>query len=283
MATISKTQRAQSVTYRAIVKRNGVVVKTKCFKTRTAARLWAKRVESDAELIEALGEKGARLTLSEVARQYLEDWSGRAHSRKYQINWWVAQLGTSSLSSVSVDDVRRCLDDYHASRVKHWAGNDAAGRPLLKEGSNTRAPATVNRMKAALSALYKYAARKGYTTRNPARQVAAQPEQNKRIRFLSDVEREQLLVACRESTWPKLYLLVITAIMTGARKGELKSLRWEQIDFEHRRATQSDSRMDLEAYGRIVRIADPQISPDGRTIVVTVGRRYESKGSRSDL
>ena len=203
MATISKTQRAQSVTYRAIVKRNGVVVKTKCFKTKTAARMWAKRIESDAEFMEALGEKGARLPLSEVAQQYLDDWSGRAHSRKYQVNWWVAQLGGSNLSSVSIDDVRRCLDNYHAGRVKHWAGTDAAGRPRFKEGSNSRAPATVNRMKAALSALYKYAARKGFTTRNPARQVAAHPEQNKRIRFLSDNERERLLLACRTSTWPK--------------------------------------------------------------------------------
>jgi integrase len=120
--------------------------------------------------------------------------------------------------------------------VKYWVGSDAAGRPLFKEGPNSRAPATVNRMKAALSALYKYAARKGYTTRNPARQVAAHPEQNKRIRFLSEEERAQLLLTCHQSTWPKLYLLVITAIMTGARKGELKSLRWEQIDFENRRA-----------------------------------------------
>lgn len=51
----------------------------------------------------------------------------------------------------------------------------------------------------------------------------------------------------------------------------------------------SESRMDLEAYGRIVRITDPQISPDGRTIVVTVGRadfdenRYDDELMRVDV
>ena len=52
---------------------------------------------------------------------------------------------------------------------------------------------------------------------------------------------------------------------------------------------QSGARMDLEAYGRIVRIADPQISPDGRTIIVTVGRadfdenRYDDELMRVDI
>ena len=36
--------------------------------------------------------------------------------------------------------------------------------------------------------------------------------------------------------------------------------------------SRAQSRMDLEALGRIVRIADPQIAPDGRSIVVTVSR-----------
>jgi len=32
------------------------------------------------------------------------------------------------------------------------------------------------------------------------------------------------------------------------------------------------ARMDLEAFGRIVRLADPQLSPDGKSIAVVVSR-----------
>jgi dipeptidyl aminopeptidase/acylaminoacyl peptidase len=38
----------------------------------------------------------------------------------------------------------------------------------------------------------------------------------------------------------------------------------------------AQSRMDLDAFGRIVRVADPQIAPDGKSIVVVVSRaNYE--------
>jgi dipeptidyl aminopeptidase/acylaminoacyl peptidase len=51
----------------------------------------------------------------------------------------------------------------------------------------------------------------------------------------------------------------------------------------------AQSKMDLDAYGRIVRIADPQIAPDGKSIVVTVSRadfeenRYDADLVRVDV
>jgi len=110
MATISKVPRANGVSYRAIVKRKGVALTTKCFETRTAARQWPKRVESDAEFIEANGEPGPRLTLEQVAQKYLDEWSGRSRGRRYQSPWWMRSLGQPRLPSVSVDDVRSCGD-----------------------------------------------------------------------------------------------------------------------------------------------------------------------------
>lgn len=56
-------------------------------------------------------------------------------------------------------------------------------------------------------------------------------ENNKVVRYLSDGEREALLVAAKASQWDKLYLLIILAITTGARRGEMLGLRWSDIDF----------------------------------------------------
>ena len=53
---------------------------------------------------------------------------------------------------------------------------------------------------------------------------------------MSTSERNGLLRACSEANWPKLYLLVLMAITTGARRGELLGLRWNDIDFERQTA-----------------------------------------------
>src|SRR5262249_7524331 len=75
---------------------------------------------------------------------------------------------------------------------------------------------------------------KGYV--HPCRSVERRTEHNERTRFLSDEERSRLLEACRASAWPKLYLLVLAALTTGARKGELVGLRWADVDLDRAEA-----------------------------------------------
>jgi integrase len=58
-----------------------------------------------------------------------------------------------------------------------------------------------------------------------------------RVRFLSDEERHQLLEACQASRNPYLYIVVMLALATGARRGELLSLRWPDVDLRRRMLT----------------------------------------------
>ena len=55
-------------------------------------------------------------------------------------------------------------------------------------------------------------------------------------RFLSQEEQAALLAACRASHWDKCHLLVLMALTTGARKGELLHLKWSDIDLGQRTA-----------------------------------------------
>jgi integrase len=56
-------------------------------------------------------------------------------------------------------------------------------------------------------------------------------ENNQRLRFLTESEIEALLTACEElkTNTPHLSPLVKMALLTGMRRGELLSLKWEQI------------------------------------------------------
>jgi len=64
------------------------------------------------------------------------------------------------------------------------------------------------------------------------RRVRKPPASRGRVRFLSPEEQERLLQACRVSHKPGLYPLVVLALTTGARRGELLSLPWQAVDLE---------------------------------------------------
>jgi integrase len=83
-------------------------------------------------------------------------------------------------------------------------------------------------------AIRKRIAPKGYA--HPCRSIERREENNERTRFLSDVEIQRLLEACKGSSWPRLYALVLVAITTGARKGELLGLTWGDVDLERAEA-----------------------------------------------
>ena len=80
------------------------------------------------------------------------------------------------------------------------------------------------------------------TDRNPVADIRKKKESGGRVRFLSDEERESLLAACRKPAWPSLHALVSLAILTGARRGELITLKWSDIDLKTNRATVHDTK-----------------------------------------
>ena len=96
-----------------------------------------------------------------------------------------------------------------------------------------RSGATVNRYLATLSHLFTTALMEWrLIDRNPVRDVVKKKEARGRIRFLRDDERAALLNACVKSAWPGLYALVLLAISTGARRGELMRLQWMDVTID---------------------------------------------------
>lgn len=177
------------------------------------------------------------IPLRELIDAYMAAYDGRDGSRHQRLTWWYAKLGSVSLNELTDDAVFYALEDLAAQRSRYFAGEDADGRPIFKAKRKPMAPATINRYAAALASVLTWATRKRITPRgweNPCRRIERRPEHNEVVRFLSDRERIALLEACRKSRWPKLYLLVLMAITTGARRGELESLRWRDVDLDRR-------------------------------------------------
>ena len=198
------------------------------FAIRNHARLEAINALSKKELlqlspqeIENMGgvelfiQAGKRIrykTFREVCTEYLSRWNKKDYQGQMQrVNYWCEVFGDRIMTDIDIFDLREHIDC------------------MIDEGQRAT---TINRKKAVLSSVFKFALSRGYVDSNIVRNVVVDDDTKRRDRVLSDDERKRLLKACQESHWDKLYLLVLMAMTTGARKGELMKLRWCDVNFK---------------------------------------------------
>ena len=99
----------------------------------------------------------------------------------------------------------------------------------LKEGKK---PATVNKELATLKHMLSKAAEWGMVSEEAikgALRVKLLQENNRRLRFLSKDESTSLINNCAKHLKP----MVVTALNTGMRRGEIFGLTWDRVDLKH--------------------------------------------------
>ncbi|MEN7527183.1 site-specific integrase [Cupriavidus sp. DL-D2] len=174
------------------------------------------------------------LTVHELVDAYMAAYSGNDRARPQTLHRWCAYLDGLNAAEVDADHIADALEHWSQQPVRRFMGKDDAGEPIYKD-VGLPAPATINRAKAVLSAVFSWAQQKRLMPKgwqNPCRAVAAREADNARTRFLTAAERKRLLAITKVSTWPRLYLLVLMALTTGARRGELLSIAYRDIDME---------------------------------------------------
>jgi integrase len=225
MANIEKrTNDKGESSYRVKVRLKGHPAQSATFARLTDARKWAAQTES--ALREGRHFKYAEAkkhTLADLVDRYIQSVlvnkpkACRDYTR--QLNFWKKEMG------------HLILIDLTPARIVEARDRLAAGIG----GTGPRSQATVNRYMAALSHACTIAVKEwGWMEDNPLTKIARFRESSGRVRFLDDGERARLLEACRAASYPHLYLIVVLALSTGARKGEILGLRWPQVDFARR-------------------------------------------------
>jgi integrase len=126
--------------------------------------------------------------------------------------------------------MRRLLRIFGNKKLSEITGREI--ERYMQERRKTAQPATVNRELALLKHMLRKAVDWEYLQSNPARAIKLFKEPPGRIRWLNDGERERLLDECRRSVNPLLFSIVLTAIYTGMRKGELQRLTWDDVSFD---------------------------------------------------
>src|SRR5437016_6443070 len=121
--------------------------------------------------------------------------------------------------------------------AKNWTPSTRLKRARQKriesdEPPKPRKPATVNRELCVLSKIFSLAVDAELLDDNPCRRVKKLRTANQRVRYLSNAEEEALFKALRGQDWVKN--IIVMAINTGMRRGELFDLKWFDVDFNRR-------------------------------------------------
>jgi integrase len=164
-----------------------------------------------------------------------------------QLNAARDYFGRRSLRTITYAD----LADFRSQRLKTPTRGDVARHAAaLKEYEKarkqkhkverpqlivTRTIATVNRELALLRRMLNVAQREGWIARNPlslGESLISVADEKKRERILTREEETRLLAACDNGRRRHLRPIIICALDTGMRQGEIFSLRWREVDLD---------------------------------------------------
>ena len=182
----------------------------------------AQQVLQDVRLKIAKGEylgvyDERKIFFEDYAEQYLafskDNKAKSTYLRRDKVS--VAHLTVAFEGRYLFDITPRMVEKYKAKRLEKVA------------------PATVNRELACLKHMYNTAIEWGYVKTNPVKSVKLLKEPPGRLRYLRPEEVKKLLDACNGY----LRTIVITALNTGMRKGEILALTWQDVDLENRKIT----------------------------------------------
>lgn len=176
---------------------------------RTQAQEYHDQVKAELWRAARLGEKPKRHWREAVVRWLNETSHKATHEMdKYHLRWLDAHLG-----DLTLDDITRDVID----RIKQAKKDQGASN------------ATVNRMLSVPRAILRRA-ELDWEWLNHAPKVRLLPEPRRRVRWLHQEEAERLIAEL-----PKhLKAMARFTLATGLRQGNVKGLRWSQVDLDRR-------------------------------------------------
>lgn len=205
--------------YRAQIRLKGHPSTSATFERMSDAKRWAAETELNIRNGKYFKEIEAKKhTLSDLIKRYKDKELPKIKSRNVRekhLEYWENKLGHLTLDDITKSKLVECRDEL------------AQGETPKK---TKRTSATVNRYMATLSHAFSIAYKEWeWIDESPFRKLPKLKEPRGRVRFLDDEERKTLLELCKNHN-EVIYTIVVIAISTGARRGEILSLRWDQVN-----------------------------------------------------
>jgi integrase len=190
------------------------------------------------------------ITFDELAHQYIE-----GYAKPNKKSWTRDMDCLLALKCFFGNMPVSKISKYH---VEQYRIQRKTGTLPLKSGCQTRKPsaATVNKELTLLGTLFRKAEwyleadKVNLPIKNPVDGIRKEKENNERVEWLNEDEAIELLDACN----PFLRPIVLCALCTGMRRGEILRLKWESVDLDNRLITIRENKSN-----RTLQVAIPEV------------------------
>ncbi|RJR33253.1 MAG: site-specific integrase [Desulfobacteraceae bacterium] len=233
MAKIRKRGDSYQIDYRDP---NGKRIRLSFDKKKDAEAELGKRVSLIAEKRYLDVKREYTNTLKDLLKKYAENYEKQASYGKYK-TYCVENFREHFGEDTLLASIRYVDLETYRNKL----------RSKLTVNGTLRADASVNREMACLHHIFRKAVEWDMVEKNPfdAGKSLLLKENNQRIRYLTEEEVTRLMAECK----PKKHLhrIVVCALNTGMRKGEILSLRWSQIrnGFIYLEKTKTNERREI--------------------------------------
>ena len=190
--------------------------------TKTANKKVAQRIFEKAKVEAAEGKyfqnSRSKMPFDQLVNEFLEKHS-KVEKASYKSDISKAKALTRFFKQKPIGKITA----YDIKSWRKWRKdqNTVRGKQITK--------AAVNRELSLMKTMFNLAVDWEWLEVNPAAKVKNLKGENQRLRFLNRDEVSRLIANCVSYLKP----IVITAVSTGMRRGEIFNLTWKNVDFQH--------------------------------------------------
>ena len=207
---------------------------TKCFTSKTLAKKDELRVKAEIEAGTYM-KQNENMTFAQASELYMQNVVERKcrESTKngyigYLNNHILPYFGEKTLCNITKFDVEDFVNQLNNTRCKHIKSTNNG---IIEELTDKKlSNETINHIIFLCGAIFEYMVDSDVIAKNPVKKVNKMPKETKESVFLTAEECNKLFEVAKVKN-EKLYLVLLTSIVTGMRQGEVLALTWDDIDF----------------------------------------------------
>lgn len=184
--------------------------------------------------------KRNNLTMLDLVNEWLDNKKNNLGIKTFEEYKRYCKHITASMGHIKIKDINvKILEDFY-NELRHYKGK--------REAQNGYAEKTIKHHYTLITEIFNYAIKNDYLYNNPNRKTSTIKVHKTEIQCYSPEDVEKLINALQNEPI-KYQAVILLALDSGCRRGELTGLKWQDVDFKKGSITINKTTQYVSGYG----------------------------------